>query len=107
MGDGPGDKRCSGDLVDIGGLLPSTSRIVSSTATECILFNSKILLQIGGDPEESLEQERHSFDRKKKQIREYLSKPDLPKSMGPNRMHPCVLGKLPDVFERSLSIIFE
>lgn len=69
MGDGPGDKRSSGDLVDTGRLLPSSSRKVSdylvSTTTKCILFNSKILLQKCGDPEESLEQERLSFGRKK------------------------------------------
>lgn len=53
MGDGSGDKMGSGDLVDIGGLLPSGSRIVSSTGTEWILFNSKILLQKYGDPENS------------------------------------------------------
>lgn len=53
MGDGPGDKTGSEDLVDIGGLLSSSSRMVSSTGTKCILFNSKMLLQKYGDLENS------------------------------------------------------
>lgn len=71
MGDGPGDKKSSEDLVDIGGLLPSSSRRVSSTGTECILYKSKILLQKCGDPEYS---------------RMVWSKKDLPMVENKNRL---------------------
>jgi len=42
----------------------------------------------------------------KDQVREYLSKLDIHKSMRPNGMHPQVLRKLADVIARPHSIIF-
>jgi len=43
----------------------------------------------------------------KDQVREYLSKLDICKSMGPAGMHPRVLRELADVFVRSLSITLQ
>lgn len=41
------------------------------------------------------------------QIREYLSKLDITKSMGPGGKHSSVLRELPNVIVRPPSIIFE
>ena len=41
------------------------------------------------------------------QVREYLSKLDIPKSMGPDGMPPQVLRELADGIARPLSIIFD
>jgi len=41
------------------------------------------------------------------QIREYLSKLDIHRSMDPDGMHPRTLRKLADVLVRSFSMVFE